>query len=161
MPVRPAKENWAFQTLGIFGDESTVRDLTQLILAAAGRKSARAASGLHLLTRIGSDMSLLQLNHISQRAKSRPLRDSAERCLQEIAEARDLSEEQLQDRLTPTLGLDNPGALTFDFGTRSFSVRFDENLQPVIYDQQGARQRASRACAPKMTRQKPRKRCSG
>ena len=87
-------------------------------------------------------MSLLQLDHISQRAKSRPLRESAERCLQEIAEARDLSEEQLQDRLTPTLGLDNPGALTFDFGTRSFSVRFDENLQPVIYDQQGARQKS-------------------
>lgn len=139
----PGKENWAFQTLGIFGDESTVRDLTQLILAWPQEgKSARAASGLHLLTRIGSDMSLLQLDHISQRAKSRPLRESAERCLQEIAEARDLSEEQLQDRLTPTLGLDNPGALTFDFGTRSFSVRFDENLQPVIYDQQGARQKS-------------------
>ncbi|HBM3112060.1 TPA: DUF4132 domain-containing protein [Klebsiella oxytoca] len=139
----PGKENWAFQTLGIFGDESTVRDLTQLILAWPQEgKSARAASGLHLLTRIGSDMSLLQLDHISQRAKSRPLRDSAERCLQEIAEARDLSEEQLQDRLTPTLGLDDPGALTFDFGTRSFSVRFDENLQPVIYDQQGARQKS-------------------
>lgn len=139
----PGKENWAFQTLGIFGDESTVRDLTQLILAWPQEgKSARAASGLHLLTRIGSDMSLLQLYHISQRAKSRPLRDSAERCLQEIAEARDLSEEQLQDRLTPTLGLDDPGALTFDFGTRSFSVRFAENLQPVIYDQQGARQKS-------------------
>jgi hypothetical protein len=139
----PAKENWAFQTLGIFGDESTVRDLTQLILAWPQEgKSARAASGLHLLTRIGSDMSLLQLYHISQRAKSRPLRDSAERYLKEVAEARDLSDEQLQDRLTPTLGLDIAGALSFDFGTRSFSVRFDENLQPVIYDQQGARQKS-------------------
>lgn len=139
----PAKENWAFQTLGIFGDESTVRCLTALILAWPQEgKSARAASGLHLLTRIGSDMSLLQLHHISQRAKSRPLRESAEQYLKEVAEARDLSEEQLQDRLTPTLGLDDASALTFDFGTRSFSVRFDENLLPVIYDQQGARQKS-------------------
>lgn len=139
----PAKENWAFQTLGIFGDESTVRCLTALILAWPQEgKSARAASGLHLLTRIGSDMSLLQLHHVSLRAKSRPLRESAEQYLKEVAEARDLSEEQLQDRLTPTLGLVDASALTFDFGTRSFSVRFDENLLPVIYDQQGARQQS-------------------
>ncbi|QLO36187.1 DUF4132 domain-containing protein [Klebsiella sp. RHBSTW-00484] len=138
----PAKENWAFQILGLFGDESTVRDLTQLILAWPQEgKSARAASGLNILTRIGSDMALLQLHHISQRAKSRPLRDSAEQYLEEVADARGLSEEQLQDRLTPTLGLDDAQALTFDFGTRSFSVRFDENLLPVIYDQQGARQK--------------------
>lgn len=139
----PAKENWAFQALGIFGDEATVRDLTQLILAWPQEgKSARAASGLHLLTRIGSDMALLQLHHIAQRAKSRPLRESAGQSLKEVAEARDLSEEQLQDRLTPTLGLDDPQTLAFDFDCRGFYVRFDENLLPVIYDQQGARQKS-------------------
>lgn len=139
----PAKEDWAFQALGIFGDEGTVRDLTQLILSWPQEgKSARAASGLHIITRIDSDMSLLQLHHISQRAKSRPLRDSAERYLKQVAEERGLSDEQLHDRLTPTLGLENAGALTFDFGTRSFSVRFDENLRPVIYDQQGTRQKS-------------------
>lgn len=142
-----AKENWAFQTLGIFGDEGTARDLTQLILAWPQEgKSARAASGLHLLTRIDSDMSLLQLHHISLRAKSRPLRERAEQYLKEVAEARELSEEQLQDRLTPTLGLDDDRALTFDFGSRHFSVRFDENLLPVIYDQQGVRQK----CIPRL-----------
>ncbi|MBZ7514042.1 DUF4132 domain-containing protein [Klebsiella grimontii] len=139
----PAKDNWAFQALGIFGDEATVRDLTQLILAWPQEgKSARAASGLHLLTRIGSDMALLQLHHIAQGAKSRPLRESARQSLKEVAEARDLSEEQLQDRLTPTLGLDDPQTLAFDFGSRGFYVRFDENLLPVIYDQQGARQKS-------------------
>ena len=120
-----------------------MRDLTQLILAWPQEgKSARAASGLHLLTRIGSDMALLQLHHIAQGAKSRPLRESARQSLKEVAEARDLSEEQLQDRLTPTLGLDDPQTLAFDFGSRGFYVRFDENLLPVIYDQQGARQKS-------------------
>lgn len=138
----PAKENWAFHALGIFGDESTVRDLTPLIMAWPQEgKSARAASGLNILTQIGKDMALQQLFHISQRAKSGPLRDTAERYLQEVAEARNLSEEELQDRLTPTLGLDNPQALVFDFGSRSFHVRLDENLQPVIYDSQGVRQK--------------------
>ncbi|HGM5489770.1 TPA: DUF4132 domain-containing protein [Serratia fonticola] len=139
----PAKENWAFQTLGIFGDESTARELTPLIMAWPQEgKSARAASGLNLLAQIGSDMALLQLHHISQRAKSRPLCESAEQSLQQVAEARDLSEEELQDRLTPTLGLDNPQALKFDLGSRSFHMRLDENLQPVIYDSQDVRQKA-------------------
>lgn len=139
----PAKDNWAFLALSIFGDESTVRDLMPLILAWPQEgKSARAVSGLNILTQIGNDMALMQLHHISQRAKSRPLRDSAMEYLQTVADNRGLSQEELEDRLVPTLGLDNPQALIFDFGPRQFSVRFDENLNPVIYDQQNVRQKS-------------------
>ncbi|WP_167519621.1 WGR and DUF4132 domain-containing protein [Intestinirhabdus alba] len=139
----PSKENWVFPALWYFGDESTVRDLTPLILAwPQESKSARAASGLNVLARIGSDMALLQLHHIAGRAKSRPLRESAARYLQEAAKARGLSAAQLEDRLTPTLGLDDPQALTFDFGPRRFTVKFNESLQPIVYDQQGVRQKA-------------------
>lgn len=100
----PAKENWAFQALGIFGDEGTVRDLTQLILSWPQEgESARAASGLHIITRIDSDMSLLQLHHISQCAKSRPRRDSAERYLKQVAEERGLSDEDQQTLATEAL----------------------------------------------------------
>lgn len=139
----PAKENWAFLALGILGDESTARDLTALILAWPQEgKSARAASGLNILTQIGNDMALVQLQHISQRAKSRSLRDSALAYIQLVAENRGLSQEELADRLVPTLGLDDTQALTFDFGPRQFYVRFDENLTPVIYDQQNVRQKS-------------------
>ncbi|EFK3766795.1 DUF4132 domain-containing protein [Escherichia coli] len=33
-------------------------------------------------------------------------------------------------------------ALSFDFGPRQFTVRFDENLNPVIFDQQNVRQKS-------------------
>ncbi|STJ19402.1 C-terminal part of molybdate metabolism regulator MolR-like protein [Escherichia coli] len=59
-----------------------------------------------------------------------------------VAENRGLSQEQLADRLVPTLGLDDPQALSFDFGPRQFTVRFDENLNPVIFDQQNVRQKS-------------------
>ncbi len=59
-----------------------------------------------------------------------------------VAENRGLSREELVDRLVPTLGLDDPQALSFDFGPRQFTVRFDENLNPVIYDQQNVRQKS-------------------
>ncbi|WP_455560605.1 hypothetical protein, partial [Escherichia sp.] len=69
----PAKDNWAFLALSLFGDESTARDLTTQILAWPQEgKSARAVSGLNILTKMNNDMALIQLHHISQRAKSRP-----------------------------------------------------------------------------------------
>lgn len=139
----PAKDNWAFLALSLFGDESTARDLTTQILAWPQEgKSARAVSGLNILTLMNNDMALIQLHHISQRAKSRPLRDNAAEFLQVVAENRGLSQEELADRLVPTLGLDDPQALIFDFGPRQFTVRFDENLTPVIYDQQNVRQKS-------------------
>lgn len=139
----PAKDNWAFLALSLFGDESTARDLTTQILAWPQEgKSARAVSGLNILTLMNNDMALIQLHHISQRAKSRSLRDNAAEFLQVVAENRGLSQEELADRLVPTLGLDDPQALIFDFGPRQFTVRFDENLNPVIYDQQNVRQKS-------------------
>lgn len=69
----PAKDNWAFLALSLFGDETTARDLTTQILAWPQEgKSARAVSGLNILTLMNNDMALIQLHHISQRAKSAP-----------------------------------------------------------------------------------------
>lgn len=65
-----------------------------------------------------------------------------------VAENRGLSQEELADRLVPTLGLDDPQALIFDFGPWQFTVRFDENLNPVIFDQQVRQKKRSRGCAP-------------
>ncbi|MED9193962.1 DUF4132 domain-containing protein YehI [Escherichia marmotae] len=140
----PAKDNWAFLALSLFGDESTARDLaTQILTWPQEGKSARAVSGLNILTLMNNDMALIQLHHISQRAKSRSLRENAVEYLQLVAENRGLSEEELADRLVPTLGLDDPQALIFDFGPRLFTVRFDENLNPVVYDQQNVRQKSA------------------
>ncbi|ENC8108097.1 DUF4132 domain-containing protein [Escherichia coli] len=139
----PAKDNWAFLALSLFGDESTARDLTTQILAWPQEgKSARAVIGLNILTLMNNDMALIQLHHVSQRAKSSSLRENAAEFLQVVAENRGLSQEELADRLVPTLGLDDPQALIFDFGPRQFTVRFDENLNPVIFDQQNVRQKS-------------------
>lgn len=88
----PAKDNWAFLALSLFGDETTARDLTTQIRPPQEGKSARAVSGLNILTLMNNDMALIQLHHISQRAKSRSLRDNAAEFLQVVAENRGLSQ---------------------------------------------------------------------
>jgi hypothetical protein len=39
----------------------------------------------------------------------------------------------------PDLGLDDTGSLALDFGGRSFTVSFDEELKPLVLDSSGAR----------------------
>lgn len=97
---------------------------------------------------MNNDMALIQLHHISQRAKSRPLRDNAAEFLQVVAENRGLSQEELADRLVPTLGLDDPQALSFDFGPRQFTVRFDENLNRLSLISKTFARKAFPVCAP-------------
>ncbi|NHQ84747.1 DUF4132 domain-containing protein [Iodobacter sp. HSC-16F04] len=136
----PSKENWAFSALGLLGTDDTARKLTPLIRAWPGESQhARAVAGLDVLATIGSDVALMLLNGIAQKVKFKGLQDKAREKIAAIAEARELSTEELEDRLAPDLGLDEHGTLLLDFGPRQFRVGFDETLKPYVRDMDGAR----------------------
>lgn len=136
----PSKENWAFSALGVFGDDDTARKLTPLIRAWPGQSQhKRATAGLDILAAIGSDIALMQLNGIAQKLKFKALQTRAREKIQHIADSRQLTVAELEDRLAPDLGLDEQGSLTLDFGPRRFSVSFDEALKPFVRDENGSR----------------------
>ncbi|QCZ31719.1 DUF4132 domain-containing protein [Escherichia fergusonii] len=134
----PAKENWAFTSLGILGNDDTARKLTPLIRAWPGESQhKRAVSGLDVLASIGSDIALMLLNGIAQKIKFKALQEHARDKINMVAENRGLTMAELEDRLAPDLGLDINGSLTLDFGPRKFTVGFDETLKPVVRDANG------------------------
>ena len=136
----PAKEGWAFQALGHLGNDETVRRLTPKIRDWPGEAAhARAVTGLDLLTMIGTDLALTNLNAIANKVKFKGLQEKAREKIAAIAEARELTPEELADRLVPDLGLDERSALTLDFGPRQFNVAFDESLKPFVKDASGVR----------------------
>ncbi|MEB5696022.1 DUF4132 domain-containing protein [Klebsiella aerogenes] len=136
----PPKESWAFSALGVFGDDDTARKLTPLIRAWPGQSQhKRATAGLDILAAIGSDIALMQLNGIAQKLKFKALQTRAREKIQHIANSHQLTVAELEDRLAPDLGLDEQGSLTLDFGTRRFSVSFDEALKPFVCDENGSR----------------------
>ncbi|GLY05106.1 DUF4132 domain-containing protein [Actinoplanes sp. NBRC 101535] len=138
-----AKENWALDALGLFGDDETVRRLTPLILAWPGEGGhARAVAGVNVLAAIGTDVALMHLHGIAQRAKFKGLRSAAEQRMAEVAAGLGLSSEELADRLVPDLGLDADGSLRLDYGPRQFVVGFDEQLRPFVLDSTGKRLKA-------------------
>ncbi len=134
----PSKESWAFTALGVLGDDETARSLAPIIRKWPGEGGhARAVMGLDVLAAIGSDVALMHLFGIAQRVKFKALKERARDKIQEIARARDLTPEELADRLVPDLGLDEGGSMVLDYGERAFTVGFDEHLKPFVLDASG------------------------
>ncbi|MCY1078046.1 WGR and DUF4132 domain-containing protein [Archangium lansingense] len=136
----PHKESWAFQALGHLGDDECARKLAPLIRAWPGEAAhARAVTGLDVLATIGTDVTLIYLNGIAEKVKFKGLQERAREKIAQIAEERGLTRDELADRLVPDLGLDENGSLALDFGERTFTVGFDEQLKPFVKDSTGAR----------------------
>ncbi|MEV6636349.1 DUF4132 domain-containing protein [Actinoplanes sp. NPDC051470] len=133
-----SKENWVLDALGLVGDDETVRRLTPLILAWPGEGGhAKAVTGVSVLAAIGTDVALMHLHGIAQRAKFRGLKTAAGEKMDEVAAALGLTAEQLADRLVPDFGLAADGSMTLDYGSRRFTVGFDEQLRPYVADAAG------------------------
>lgn len=133
-----SKENWILEVLGLIGDDETVRRLTPLILAWPGEGGhARAVTGVRVLATIGSDVALMHLHGIAQRAKFKGLKNAAGEKMDEVAAALGLTAEQLADRLVPNFGLEQDGSMRLDYGPRQFVVGFDEQLRPFVADAAG------------------------
>jgi hypothetical protein len=137
---RPPRDSWVLSQLGVLGDDETVRRLTPVIRDGQSGP-AKAVLELGVLSGIGTDVALIHLNAIAQKARYRGLRAAAERTVQEVARARGLTAEQLADRLVPDLGLDDDGGLVLDYGPRRFAVGFDERLKPYAVDDDGRRRK--------------------
>ena len=137
----PSKEAWVLDAQGYLGDDETVRRLSPLIRAWPGEGGhARAVTGLDVLASIGTDVALLHLNGIADKAKFKGLKTSAQEKIGEVAAKLGLSTEELADRLVPDLGLDDDGSMTLDYGPRRFVVGFDEQLKPYVAED-GARRK--------------------
>ncbi|WP_371631159.1 DUF4132 domain-containing protein [Streptomyces sp. NBC_00341] len=131
----PAEGSWALSALGLLGDAGTVRRLTPVICYwPVQGDHHRAVEGLDVLAAIGGDAALRHLHDISQRVKSKALKIRATEKIAEVASDLGLTGEQLSDRLVPDLGLDAEGSTVLDYGTRTFTVGFDEQLRPYVVD---------------------------
>ncbi|MFJ5110141.1 WGR and DUF4132 domain-containing protein [Streptomyces sp. NPDC088551] len=138
----PAKQSWALMALGRLGDDETVRRLTPVIRAWPGESAhRRAVNGLDVLAEIGSDVALTHLHGIAQRVKFTGLKGHARKKIGEVAEGLGLTTDQLADRLVPDLGLGPDGTTVIDYGTRRFTVGFDELLRPCVLDGAGKRRK--------------------
>lgn len=138
----PSRESWALGALGLLGDDGTVRRLTPLVRAWPGEGAhQRAVDGLGVLAAIGTEVALMHLHGVAQRVKFKALQTRAQEKIAELAADLGLTGEQLADRLVPDFGLDTRGTTVIDYGSRTFTVGFDEQLRPFVRDPDGKRRK--------------------
>jgi Domain of unknown function (DUF4132) len=140
----PTKEQWALAALGHFGGDATALKLGPMLRAWADdaqgskvtwRKLARA--GLECLCAIGTDAALVVLNGLGEKIKHSGVREAARSLLKKVAQAAGLSQDELQDRIVPDLGLDEKGSRVLDFGPRRFRALLGPDLKPLVRDEEG------------------------
>ncbi len=121
-------------------NEETIRELRATIEAHLKDSSgdARALQALEALAAIRDDRSLAHIHAVATRAKGK-LGKRAVQILGDVCRQRGLSPDELEDRIVPELGLDERGTMTFDYGSRQFTVGFDEQLEPFVRDDAGNR----------------------
>jgi hypothetical protein len=129
---------WIFDSLTYLGDNTCARKLTPYIRNWPRENGiARARKGLDILAAIGTDVALSQIQAISQKNKYQSILESAQEMIKVIAVTRDLTPQQLEDRLVPDLGLSEKGDIKLNFGPRYFMGSVDAMLKPVIKDASG------------------------
>lgn len=134
----PSKDKWAMAAIGQLGADGCVMKLTPLIRVWPGESQhARAVLGLECLRAIGSSLALMQLSGIAQKLKFKALQAKAQLFVNEIAQERGLSRDELEDRVVPDCGLDENGRRVFSYGVRSFSFVLDSDLKAMVRDENG------------------------
>ena len=132
------KENWAMLALGLLGEDEIAIQFTPYLRKWPGESQHhRAVLGLQCLRAIGSDTALMQINGIARKIKYKGLKARAQECIKAIAKARQLSPDELEDRIIPSLGLDAKGQRVFDYGDRQFHFVLGQDLIPMVRDEKG------------------------
>jgi hypothetical protein len=133
-----SKDRWAMAAVGQLGGADCVMKLTPLLRRWPGEgQHARAVFGLSCLRQIGSDTALTALSNLAGRVKSKSLQRHAREMLDDIAQARGLTPEELADRVVPDCDLDERGRRVFDFGPRQFHFVLGPGLKPLVRDAAG------------------------
>jgi len=117
---------WPLRAIGHVGSDDLARELAGLIRRWPREKAKpRALLGVDVLGMMGTDLALMHLADLSKTAKNKDA---------EAAAARGLGPEDLDDRLTPTLGLARDGTTQIDFGPRAFRVAIDDQLEAQLFE---------------------------
>ncbi|MFK8001954.1 MAG: DUF4132 domain-containing protein [Polyangiales bacterium] len=132
----PGRHDWMLRATLTFPSKPVIRALCDHARAWARSKGAAAQRACAALAHLGaveeSDAAALHLAHIAATTRFVALRREAAEHLESIAAARGLTRDELDDRSTPDLGLDERGELSLSFGDVHLKVQPTESLGVVL-----------------------------
>jgi len=129
----PAKPKMCLYALGWLGGDAAANELPGRIEQwHSDRSHARARWGIDVLRIIGTDGALTMLNKLAYKGRSRGVKKAAAECMTRIAQDRNLTPDELEDRIVPDCGLTEGGRRIFDFGPRQVTMWLGDDLKPRV-----------------------------
>jgi hypothetical protein len=134
----PPKDGWVLPLAASLAPESAADTIARLIegWAREGR-ARRAVLGTDALVQMGTDAAVFAIQRLAAKSISPALQERATQALLEIAEARGVTADVLEELVLPDLGLDIAGQVRLDYGARRFRAGFDERSKAAVRDDQG------------------------
>ena len=136
----PAKQKWILSFTSAFGGREAVSRMKhQISQWPQNARGAIACDAVYALALSPEPEALLIVDSISRKFKFKQVKAAAGKALMEAAKKRNLTPEELADRIVPDLGFGEDLSQTFDYGPRHFTVYLSPSLELEIQDQNGKR----------------------
>ena len=103
-----------------------------------GRRRSQLESLVVLLSAIDEPATVQYLLSVSRRFKQASIQERARVLVEELAERKGWSADQLADRTIPTAGFDDTGVLVLDYGPRAFTARMTPTFSLELSGPDGA-----------------------
>ena len=149
----PATDMWMLYASAHLGGETCAAEVAQRLRSWAHQAQRTAdheshlpraltLAGLEVLAVNGTDVALVHIAELAKGGSATWIRRAAEQVLEQVREVREIPKARFEDDLVPDFGLGAAEDLVLDYGPRQFTLRFDENLQPVVIDELGEQKKS-------------------
>lgn len=122
---------------GACGGASVVPPVQKYLKEWYGYRAAQCKALIAMLSRVEHPSAIQYLLSISNRFRTKGIREEAEIYVKRLAERKGWTLDELGDRTLPAAGFDDDGTLTLSFGPRQFVARVSPDLEAVLTDDSG------------------------
>ncbi len=129
------KKKWVMAMAVLHGDQRVIQVLLEKLDEwPRHARGTIAIEAMRAMVMTNRDSIMVQLATVAHQSKIRQVRESARTVLEEFAVLNGFDQEEFQDRLIPDHGFSFARERMFDFGSRMFRVKMNDDLQFEIYD---------------------------
>ena len=132
-----AAEKGVLAVAGACCGDSAVGPVQSYLKEWYGHRAAQCKALIAMLSGVDRPLAIQYLLSISNRFRTKGIREEAERYVNLLAERKGWTLDELADRTMPTCGLGDEGKLELSFGPRSFTARVNAELEVILYDTDG------------------------
>lgn len=142
-----AKKRFVLYAAAIHGGSAAIGKLTRQIREWSQHgRSAIACEAVRALSLNPLAQALLAVDEMTRKSRSGQVRAAAAQVLQFAAVQRNLTREELADRIVPDFGFDGNAERYFDYGTRGFYVAVTAELEIEVFEAVLCRDEEESAC---------------